>query len=69
MNSLLSLTKVFLKSLSMSSITDKKKKIIFSSLLAIVLLFIFLPFIFGCEIFVYWMTSSLKESKYTYNIT
>lgn len=65
MNSLLSLTKVFLKSLSMSSITDKKKKIIFSTLLGIVLLFIFLPFIFGCEIFVYWMTTSLKDVGYS----
>ena len=65
MNSLLSLTKVFLKSLRMSSITDKKKKLVFSILLGAIFLFIFLPFIFGCEIFVYWMTTSLKDVGYS----
>ena len=60
MNSYFSLSKSFIKSLSMS---DSKgfKKIGFSFLLLIVLFFIFIPFIFGVGVLTYSMTESLLE--------
>ena len=63
MNNYLSLTKVFLKALSMSKVTGKKK-IIFYFFLVSVLFLIFIPFILFCGVFVYGMTSSLKEVGY-----
>ncbi len=63
MNNYLSLTKVFLKALSMSKVTGKKK-IIFYFFLASVLFLIFIPFILFCGVFVYGMTNSLKEVGY-----
>ena len=60
MNSYFSLSKSFIKSLSMS---DSKgfKKIGFSFLLLLVLFFIFIPFIFGVGVLTYSMTESLLE--------
>ena len=60
MNSYFSLSKSFVKSLSMS---DSKglKKIGFSFLLLLVLFFIFIPFIFGVGVLTYSMTESLLE--------
>ena len=63
MNNYLSLTKVFLKALSMSKVTGKKR-FIFYFFLSTVLFLIFIPFILFCGLFVYGMTSSLKEVGY-----
>ena len=61
MNNYLSLTKLFMKTIAMSSITDKKKKLVFNILLAIVVLFVFIPFILFSGLFVYTSTVSLKQ--------
>ncbi len=63
MNNYLSLTKVFLKALSMSKVNGKKK-IIFYFFLLSVLFLIFIPFILFCGVFVYGMTNALKEVGY-----
>ena len=55
-----SLTKSFIKSLSMSD-TKGFKKIGFSFLLFLVLFFIFIPFIFGVGVLTYSMTETLME--------
>ena len=60
MSSFLSLTKSFIKSLSMSDTTGFKK-IGFSFLLLLVLFFIFIPFIFGVGVLTFSMTESLME--------
>ena len=60
MNSYFSLSKSFVKSLSMSD-TKGFKKIGFSFLLLLVLFFIFIPFIFGVGVLTYSMTESLME--------
>ena len=63
MNSYFSLTKSFIKSLSMS---DSKgfKKIGFGFLLFLVLFFIFIPFIFGVGVLTYSMTEELIEVNF-----
>ena len=59
-NSYFSLTKAFIKSLSMSNV-EGFKKIAFNFLLFLVLFFIFIPFIFGVGVLTYSMTESLME--------
>ena len=60
MSSFLSLTKSFIKSLSMSDATGFKR-VVFKFLLAVVFFFIFLPFVLGVGILTYSMTESLME--------
>lgn len=60
MNSFLSLTKSFIKSLSMSDATGFRR-ILFRFLLCVVFFFIFLPFVLGVGILTYSMTVSLME--------
>lgn len=64
MNSYLALTKLFMKTIAMSTITDKKKKFMFYLLLSLVVLFIFVPFVLVCGVFVYSATKSLEEVGY-----
>lgn len=65
MNSYLALTKLFMKTIAMSTITDKKKKIVFNILLSLVVLFIFIPFVLCCGVFVYSSTATLSEVGYS----
>lgn len=62
MNQYNSLTKVFIKSLGMSEIHDKRKKIFFNILLSLVLFFIFLPFVFLCGLFVKELTTVFESA-------
>ena len=63
MTSFFSLTKAFIKSLSMSN-TRGFKKVAFTFLLIVVFFFIFLPFILGTGILTYAMTENLMEVNY-----
>ena len=63
MNHYLSLTHVFLKSLSMSKVTGRRK-VLFYLFLFSVLFFVFIPFILFCGVFVYGMTNTLDEVGY-----
>lgn len=65
MNSYLALTKLLMKTIAMSTITDKRKKFIFYILLSIVVLFIFIPFVLCCGLFVYSSTITLNEVGYS----
>ena len=60
----LNLTKLFIKSLGMSKVEGKKRKRIFNILLFTVVFLIFIPFILFFGIFMYSMTSELKDVGY-----
>lgn len=64
MSNYLSLVKVFIRSLSMTKTDDKRKKIINKILLALVSIFVMLPFVVICCLFVMSMTNILKEYNY-----
>ena len=58
------LTKLFIKSLGMSKVEGKKRKRIFNFLLFTVVFLIFIPFILFFGLFMFSMTSELKEVGY-----
>ena len=60
----LSLTKIFLKNLRVTSSKSKKQKVIMNLLLLFVLLFILIPFLFCCQAGVYSITTKLMEYDY-----
>ena len=64
MNNYFSLLKVFLRSIAMSDIKDKKKRLLFNILLFFVVIFIFLPFVIFCGTFVYGVTDMFNEIGY-----
>lgn len=64
MNNYLSLVKVFIRSLSMNKPSSKQQKIVTKVLLALVCLFILLPFVLICGVFVYSVTGILVEYDY-----
>ena len=65
MNSYLALTKLFMKTIAMSTITDKRKRFMFYLLLSLVVIFIFIPFVLCCGVFVYSATDALSEVGYS----
>lgn len=64
MNNYLSLVKVFIRSLSMNKASSKQQKIVTRVLLALVCLFILLPFVLVCGVFVFSVTKVLVEYDY-----
>ncbi len=64
MTNYLSLAKVFIRSLSMTKPSTKKQMIVTKILLALVSLFIILPFVVVSGLFVYTVTNSLVEYNY-----
>lgn len=61
MSNYLSLVKVFIRSLSMTKTDDKKKMMINKILIALISLFVILPFVLVCLLFVMSMTYNLRE--------
>lgn len=64
MSNYLSLVKVFIRSLSMTKTDDKKKMMINKILIALISLFVILPFVLVCLLFVMSMTYNLREYGY-----
>ena len=64
MTNYLSLVKVFIRSLSMTKPSTKKQMIVTKILLALVSLFIILPFVVVSGLFIYTVTNSLVEYNY-----
>lgn len=64
MTNYLSLAKVFIRSLSMTKPSTKKQMIVTKILLALVSLFIILPFVVVSGLFIYTVTNSLVEYNY-----
>lgn len=64
MSNYLSLVKVFKRSLSMNKANTKQQKMVITTLLILVSLFIILPFVAVSSIFVYSVTNSLVEYNY-----
>lgn len=64
MSNYLSLLKVFIRSLSMTKTDDKKKMMINKILITLISLFVILPFVLVCLLFVMSMTYNLREYGY-----
>lgn len=64
MSNYLSLVKVFIRSLSMTKTDDKKKMMINKILITLISLFVILPFVLVCLLFVMSMTYNLREYGY-----
>ena len=60
----LSLTKIFLKNLRVTSSKSKRQKVIMTLLILFVLLFILIPFLISCQAGVYSITTKLMEYDY-----